>query len=813
MMHQNEELHMESIRVDIEGIVQGVGFRPFLYNLALAHGLKGWVMNRGNAGVRLRLEGDKASIDQFLDEIDKKKPAISRIDSISVEHVAPPDNFSAMTIKESEDAKGPTIVLPADIATCDECIKDLMGNGPGGKANKYFGYSFVACANCGPRFTTVVELPYDRSRTTMVDFPLCDIGQVPTCKEEYDDPKNRRFHAQAFSCPNCGPNYFLTDHAGNVLSREGDAHKQAAKKLKDGKVIAMKGIGGVHLVCDATSDRAVLRLRERKGDRKFKPFAILVVDIATARKLVEISDAEERILTSHRRPILLLKRRSSAALSPQVAPGLNSVGIMLPYMGSHHILLQYCKAQGLGPLVFTSGNRSGLPMAITNEDIVAQLESIADYFLMHDRRIEQRCDDSVGKAIADAFLLIRRSRGFVPEFIPAPVDTGGKVVLAVGPELHSTGAILKGNKLFATQYIGDVVNIETMAYLQDAMAHFQRLLRVKKKEVAAVACDAHPAFHSSAWAKELAAEMGTTLNPPYPVYHHHAHCGALALDNKLDPTEPRVYITCDGVGYGVDGNAWGGEIFSGSLTDLRRAAHLKYVPMPGGDAAVKYPARMLAAYLYGKLYRSEIESLFEDRLAHALKGGSQEREVILNLLDYGRDLPLTSSTGRLLDAMSVALGACTEMTYEGEPAIRLEGIVFPGSTVDAVLKKSYHNTFIIKERGGSIEMDMSGAFPLLIQQTNRYSGPRERARHALAFQAAVGEYLGNIAVGIATRDRIKSVGFTGGVSYNEFIFTAIRNATRAAGLEFYHHKNLPPGDGCVAAGQALLAWLAARDKA
>ncbi|MEX2680412.1 MAG: carbamoyltransferase HypF [Candidatus Sigynarchaeota archaeon] len=800
---------MESIRVDIEGIVQGVGFRPFLYNLAVAHGLKGWVMNRGNAGVRLRLEGDKASIDRFLSEIDKKKPAISRVDSISVEQVTPPENFSTMMIKDSEDAMGPAIVLPADIAICDDCIKDMTGNGPGGKANKYYMYSFVACANCGPRFTTVVDLPYDRSRTTMVDFPLCDTIQSPTCKQEYEDPNNRRFHAQAFSCPNCGPNYFLADHDGNVLSRESDAHKQAAKKIKNGNIIAMKGIGGVHLVCDATSDRAVLRLRERKGDRKFKPFAILVPDIVMARKLVEISDAEERVLTSHRRPILLLKRKFPSALSPHVAPGLNSVGIMLPYMGSHHILLQYCKAQGLGPLVFTSGNRSGVPMAITNDDIVAQLGSLADYFLMHNRRIEQRCDDSVGKTIGDAFMLIRRSRGFVPEFIPAPVDTGGKAILAVGPELHSTGAILKGNKLFATQYIGDVVNLETLTYLQQATNHFLRLLRVRGKDIAAVACDAHPTFHSSTWAKEFATAIGTSLNP---IYHHNAHCAALALDNKLDPNESRVYIACDGVGYGVDGKAWGGEIFIGSLYDLLRAAHLKYVPMPGGDVAVQHPARMLAAFLHGKMARSEIESLFADRLIHAFKGGRDEFALVLNQLDAGDKLPLTSSTGRLLDAMSVALGACTEMTYEGEPAIRLEGMVFPGSTVDPALKKSYLDSFIIKERGGSIEIDMSGAFPFLIQQTNRYTGPRDRARHALAFQVAVGEFLGNTAVSIATRDGVKSIGFTGGVSYNEFIFTAIRDAIRAAGLDFFHHKNLPPGDGCVAAGQALLAWLAARDK-
>jgi hydrogenase maturation protein HypF len=800
---------MDSVIVDIEGIVQGVGFRPFLYNLALEHGLKGWIMNRGNAGVRLRLEGEKDSIDRFMGEIDQKKPRIARVDSISVEHVTPTEHFYGLAIKESEEAKGPSIVFPADIATCDACIADMTGKVPGGKANKYYMYPFVACANCGPRFTTVADLPYDRAMTTMVDFPLCDRGAL-TCKQEYEDPKNRRFHAQAFSCPNCGPNYFLADHEGHVLSRELDALKQAVKKLKDGKIVAMKGIGGVHLVCDAANDRAVHYLRERKGERKFKPFAIMVQDIAAARRLVYMSDVEERALVSHRRPILLLKRKPSVDISAHVAPGLNSVGIMLPYMGTHHILLQYCKGQGLGPLVFTSGNQSGLPMAITNEDIVAQLGSLADCFLMHDRRIEQRCDDSVGKAIGDALLLIRRSRGFVPEHIPSPVDTGGKAVIAVGPELHSTGAILKGNKLFATQYIGNVVNLETQEYLDAAIGHFRKLLRVADGEIAAIACDAHPLFHSSTWAKELATSVRTKL---YPIYHHNAHCAALALDNKLDPSEPRVYITCDGVGYGVDGNAWGGEIFTGPLHDMQRAAHLKNVPMAGGDAAVKYPARMLAAFLHGKLARREIESLFADRLIYEFKGGREELKIILDQLDEGCNLPLTSSTGRLLDAMSVALGACSEMTYEGEPAIRLEGMVSPGSAVDPVLSKSYQDTFITKEQGNSIEMDLSGAFPFLIQKTNRYTGPSDRGRHALAFQVAVGKYLGNAAVDIAKRDGIKSIGFTGGVAYNEFIFTAIHDTIEAAGLDLIHHKNLPPGDGCVSAGQALLAWLAARDKA
>lgn len=802
------------VTINIEGIVQGVGFRPFLYNLAMAHGLKGWVKNRGNAGVQLRLEGEEEAINQFVKDIGVKKPAISRIDSLTVEKTSTLERFQGLSIIESDGSTGASIAVPADIATCDACIADMMGTGPGGKNNKYYMYPFVACANCGPRFTTVADLPYDRHMTTMVDFTLCAKAQEVTCKQEYEDPENRRFHAQAFSCPNCGPNYFLVDHEGHVLSRELDALKQSVKKLRDGHVIAMKGIGGVHLVCDATNDRAVLRLRERKGGRKFKPFAIMVPDITAARKLVHVTEIDELALTSPRRPIILLARKETAAISTHVAPGLNSVGIMLPYMGTHHVLFHFCKNHGLGPLVFTSGNASGIPMAITNEDIVAQVGTLADFFLMHDRRIEQRCDDSVGKTVGNTMLLIRRSRGFVPEYIPTPVDTGEKSIIAVGPELHSAGAILKGNKLFPTQYIGDVVNLETLTYLEAAIGHFRKLLRVQDTGIAAVACDAHPAFHSSAWARELASTMKVSL---HPVYHHHAHCAALALDKKLDPAEPRVYITCDGVGYGVDGHAWGGEIFAGPVTSLRRIARLKYVPMPGGDLAVKYPSRMLAAILHGRLSRGEVESILLDRFVDGFKEGKTEVSIVLDQLDRragpGGALPLTSSTGRLLDAMSVALGACTEASYEGEPAIRLEGMVPPGSTIDPAAVKQYRDAFSSKDDGQITELDLGGAFPLVLQQTSRYTGPRDKARNALAFQAAVGRYLGDEAVTIARREGIKEVGFTGGVSYNEFIFSGIREAIEAAGMTFLHHDALPPGDGCVAAGQALLAWLDERDKA
>jgi len=796
-----------AVMIDISGIVQGVGFRPFLYSLAIEHGLKGYILNRGNAGVRLQIEGSKEAIDSYIDDIRQKKPAIARVDAIDVTTLEMIENFDDIIIRESEDAKGPSIVLPVDIATCDDCIKDMTGKGPGGVQNKYYMYPFVACSRCGPRFTTAIDLPYDRERTTMLDFPLCDRGTNP-CNAEYNDPGNRRFHAQTFACPNCGPNYFLVDRDDHVLSRELDALKQAVKKLKEGKILAVKGIGGVHLVCDAKNDRAVLQMRARKGDRKYKPFAIMVPDLATARHMSHVTEQEMQWLTSFRRPIMLLKRKATCNVSVHVAPGLSSIGIMLPYMGTHHLLFQFCKNAGMDALVFTSGNQSGLPMAITNDDIRIQLGNLADFFLLHDRRIQQRCDDSVGKVIGDAMLLNRRSRGFVPEHVPCPVDSKGKVVIATGPELHSTAAILKGNKIFPTQYIGDVENLETLDYLEQTIAQFKRLMRMENSDIAGIACDAHPLFQSSRWAREQASALNIDV---YPVFHHHAHCASLVLDNMLDPAEPMAFIACDGVGYGTDGNAWGGEIFTGPVIDVKRVAHLKLAPMPGADQAVRYPGRMLASFLHDVMAREDLEGLLKDRYMDGFPGNDTELGIVLDQLYNDEHLPLTSSAGRVLDAASVALNLCAESTYEGEPAIRLEGVVPPGTSPDERLVQGYLESFATTASDGSGEIDLARGLLKIVQDTTQYTGQSDAARHALAFQVAMGRQLARVAIDAAKQDSLDAVGFTGGVSYDEFIFTSIKEEVEAAGLRFVHHVNLPPGDGGISAGQALVALLKHQD--
>lgn len=789
--------------IDIEGIVQGVGFRPFLFNLAKEHHLLGEILNRGNAGVRLFLEGNEAAIETFTRNIKTRAPAISRVDDVRVTEGNQAKGYASLTIKKSEDAAGPSIVLPADIATCKDCIVEMQGNGPGGKNNKYFKYPFVACAYCGPRFTTVVDLPYDRERTTMTKFPLCKDGPNP-CQDEYTDKDDRRFHAQTFACPRCGPHYSLENADGKKIASKLDAIVQTARLLQKGHVIAMKGIGGVHLLCDATNDEALAALRKRKKKRKEKPFALMALNLEVIKKHAFVSKVEEARLMSHRRPIVLLRSKPGLLVSPLVGPGLSRMGFMLPYMGTHHLLLGYCKDLDLDAIVFTSGNVSGLPMAITNEDISEQLATMADYFLLHDRPIHQRCDDSVGKVIGNKFLLIRRSRGYVPEFIPCPVDIGSNVVIATGPELFNTSAIFKGNKIFASQYIGDVVNLETLKYLESTIDHFKRLLRLNDDAITAIACDAHPMFYSSGLAREMGDRLGVNV---HPIYHHHAHCSSLVVDNRLDPEEPLVFFTCDGVGYGEDGNAWGGEIFKGNLLNLDHVGRLEYQKMPGGDLCVKFPTRMLASVLSKKINRAELQELLGANYLAAFKGGKQEIKLVLDQLDSEEKLPLTSSLGRILDAASAALGACKIRTYEGEPAMKLESMAYLSSKADDDLVLDYMSMFKNIMDKSMTTIDFSDALASMVYEPGTSTGIATKSEHARAFQSAIGRYLGELATNIANDAGIAGIGISGGVAINGYIVPEMKNVVENAGLDFYQHVNLPPGDGGVSAGQALLAWL------
>ncbi|MHA1714968.1 MAG: carbamoyltransferase HypF, partial [Promethearchaeota archaeon] len=655
----------------------------------------------------------------------------------------------------------------------------------------------------GPRFTTVIDLPYDRDRTTMVDFPLCR-NVANSCYSQYHDVNDRRFHAQTFACPACGPHYFLMERAGKILARGVDCFRAVANSIKKGLIVAMKGIGGVHLVVDATNTDAIKTLRARKKKRKYKPFALMAPDLESIKENAFISKIEEKIIQSHRRPIILLRRKASSKISELVAPGLSTLGFMLPYMGSHHLLFKYAKSIGLGPLIFTSGNISGLPMAIRNEDITKQLKVLADLFLLHDRRIYQRCDDSLGKVISNNFMLIRRSRGWVPEFVPSPIEIGDSSIIAVGPELHVTAAVFKGNKIFPSQYIGNVVNLETLDFLKSAIEHFSKLLRLNKKEISAVACDAHPLFHSTGLAESIAGDTGATL---FRILHHHAHCASLLLDNRLNPEEHVLYITTDGVGYGADGNAWGGEMFIGPLLKLSRVCHLAYLKMPGGDACVKYPARMLASVLHEKLDGNELETLLARNYLDGFRHETSEIHVVVNQLTANKNLPLTSSAGRVLDAASAALGLCSKRTYDGEPAIRLEGFGDLIDNVDEALIENYYHLFKATSVNGTVLLDFNDGIMQLVELYDGGARKKELVLNSQAFQRAFGRFLGINAVNIARENDIKMIGFSGGVAYNKFIFSELKKTIEQSKLNFFHHVNLPAGDGGVSAGQAILASL------
>ncbi|MFX0156373.1 MAG: carbamoyltransferase HypF, partial [Candidatus Hodarchaeota archaeon] len=538
----------KTIEITITGIVQGVGFRPFLYNLAHSLKLNGYILNMGNAGVRLVLQGNSHNIKKFLADIKIEKPKISFIEDIKISYLDFQEQFNKLEIRRSEQGRGISLTLPPDIAICNECLKDM--NNP--QKQKYYKYPFIACAVCGPRYTTVTELPYDRERSTMIKFPFCKQADPESCVQEYSDFKNRRFHAQTFACSVCGPHYILYNKQGRIVNNGSidSILKETAQVINDGEIVAVKGIGGTHLVC-LTNDETILKLRERKGERKYKPFAVMVPNLKIIENDLKISNEEEELITSFRKPIVLLERKKNiddSIISDQVAPGLSNVGVLLPYSGIHYLLFQYI---GEKPLVYTSGNKSYIPMAIENDDIFYQLQDLTDIFLLHNRPIYQRADDSVLRIHDDKVKLIRRSRGYVPEYLPLPFEVEIPSALATGPELAVTGAILRRNRIFPTQHIGNVTHLETYNFLIDALFHIKNLLQIKDSELKFIACDAHPTFVTTKIGNELANQHNIPL---YSVQHHYAHILSLMVENRIKQDERIIGISTDGVGYGDDGN-------------------------------------------------------------------------------------------------------------------------------------------------------------------------------------------------------------------------------------------------------------------
>jgi hydrogenase maturation protein HypF len=758
------------------GIVQGIGFRPFVYRMAVKHKLSGYVRNQGDAGVKIVVEGSEESIKRFLDSMHNEKPYLAKYEDFHVDWEKFSGKYDNFIIQKSSKNKvGGVSYLPPDIAICSDCLNDMTN-----PSDPRYHYPFTSCAICGPRYTTITRLPYDRPNTTMVDFPLCSF-----CLTEYENPLDRRYHAQTTCCSKCGPAYALYDSEGNNVNTF-NSIKKASELIAKGSIIAIKGIGGTHLACSATEDATVLRLRTRKGGRKNKPFALISSSIDKIQTFANISKREKELLLSFRRPIVLLEKKQPFPLSKFVSPNLFNVGVMLPYSGIHSLLLDNLTDAAI---ILTSANPSDSPMYIDNKTILSKGDQLADYFLLHNRDIYQRADDSVIRISNNTPAIIRRSRGWVPEPINLPFDLGELTAIGVGPLLTSTGAILMKDRCFLTQYIGNVDTLETLNFLDSSLTHLSSLLGITGYDV--VGCDLHPAYLSTKLALDYTDKFNSSLTK---AQHHHAHSVSLMVDNELPIDSQVVSIAADGVGYGTDGKIWGGEILHCSYTDFKRVAHLEEQLMVGGDRATYYPVRMLAGILSNVLSESELSDLLLKSYVDGLPGKEREIQVILVQLKKQLNLVRTTSTGRILAATSALLHACYERTYEGEPAIVLESLAHSGKLDDKL-------TFTYDKK----QNDIIPTTPIILQSLQFLSSGIPPANIALAVQNELATQFASKAIKYAKEHSIDIIGFTGGVAYNDYITTRIAKIVEAANLRFIQHNSLPCGDGGISAGQSVIA--------
>jgi hydrogenase maturation protein HypF len=733
--------------VRVEGTVQGVGFRPFVHGLALDLGLSGLVGNDAR-GVFIEIEGDAEAVERFLTGL-REPPPLAVIERISTRSL-PPDGHGGFAIVGS-DAAGPRRALVSpDSATCADCLRELRD-----PADRRYSYPFVNCTNCGPRFTIVTGVPYDRPNTTMAGFTMC-----AECAAEYRNPADRRFHAQPVCCPACGPRLSLRDARGRPLP--GEPLDAARELLRRGRVLALKGLGGYHLAATAADETAVAALRSRKH-REDKPFAVMVADLRAARLLGEVDAAEVTLLTSARRPIVLLRRRADAPLAAAVAPGNRAIGVMLPYTPLHHLLAGE-------PLVLTSGNVSDEPIAYRDDDAFARLGDIADAFLTHDRPIHVRTDDSVTRAFRGRELPVRRSRGYVPA--PVPLPGGGPAVLACGAELKNTFCLAKDGRAFVSHHIGDLENYETLRAYREGIEHVGRLFDITPS---LVAHDLHPEYLSTKYATELAEARDLPL---IGVQHHHAHIASCMADNEW--AEPVIGVAFDGTGYGSDGTLWGGEFLLADLTGAERAGHLRPVPLPGGAAAIREPWRMAAAY--GVPTDLEVA-----------RRNAATWDAVVALARGGVGSPPTSSMGRLFDAVAAVVGVRDRVNYEGQAAIELEQHADPDE----------RGTYSAGVDDGP-PFTVSGADLVLAVVDDLRTGvpvPVIAAR----FHNAVAGLVVAAAARLRETTGVTTVALSGGVFQNVLLLERCVAGLEAERFTVLTHHRVPPNDGGVSLGQAAVA--------
>ena len=755
-----DQADREARRYHVTGVVQGVGFRPFVHRLAMRHRLGGWIRN-ASGEVEIAVEGAAEEIEAFEAAMRGEAPPLARIDEIVAETEAPAgrDGFMIESSLETADQRQP---VPADVALCPSCETELRD-----PANRRYRYPFITCTDCGPRYTVIEALPYDRERTSMRHFTPC-----PLCEAEYRDPTSRRYHSETNSCPDCGPRLWL-DETGSVTASEGaDAVARAVERLGQGAIVAVRGMGGFHLACDATSGAAVSRLRTRKG-RDAKPFAVMVASVADARRLAQVSEREAELLRSRERPIVLMRAVSGSPVAEEVAPGLNTIGVMLASTPLHLLLLH-----GAGvPLVMTSGNRSEEPIATANEESRERLGTIADAYLLHDREILTRADDSVMRLVGGAPVFLRRARGFAP--IPIELPLASPVpLLAVGPHLKNTFTLVHGRTAWVSQHIGDLESLETLRHFETTLETVRRLFHVVPDVVVR---DLHPGYLST----RLAEQRG--LDCVISVQHHHAHIAAVMGEHGV--TEPVLGVAFDGTGYGEDGAVWGAEFLLADLKSFRRLAHLRYAPLPGGDLAARRPWRAALGY-------AMMDHASRPILAPAWEGiPAAEVALAEQQVEAGVNAPLASSMGRLFDAAAAVIGVRQVSFYEGQAAMELESLAADR---------------IASEHACRIEEDGRGGWVINpIPLLSRLAHLRRRRvpvpELAADFHASIAWMAADVVRHAADRYGISTVALGGGVFQNARLLASLTRRLEARGMRVLAPQRLSPNDGSVSYGQAVVA--------
>jgi hydrogenase maturation protein HypF len=763
--------HLIGKHIHITGVVQGVGFRPFVYGLATRYGLRGWVCNT-SAGVDIEVDGLSETLERFVAALTAEAPPLARIESVVVSEIAN-NGFTSFEIRHSASNPDDFLPISPDITLCEDCKRELLDPN-----DRRYLYPFINCTNCGPRFTIIKDIPYDRPLTTMADFVMCE-----DCATEYADPLNRRFHAQPVACPKCGPKVWLVEKETN-RQLDTSAMEAVRQLLAEGKIVAIKGLGGFHLACDATNDAAVAELRRRKG-RIDKPFALMAHSVEAIEQFCEVTPEERALLESKEHPIVLLNKKADG-ISPRVAPGQATIGFMLPYTPLHELLFypshRTAHAQRVHvsliphPLVMTSGNFSEEPIATENDDALNRLAPLADAFLLHDRDIHIRCDDSVVRIFEGKELPIRRSRGYAP--YPVKLPFTAPTILAAGAELKNTFCVTRDNYAFLSHHVGDLENYETLKSFEDGVAHFERLFRINPE---IIAYDLHPNYLATRYALDRIERDGLKS---IGVQHHHAHIAACLAENNWNGVRPIIGVAFDGTGYGTDGAIWGGEFLSADYRGFERVAHLDYMPLPGGDVATRHPYRIALSYLH----QARIQ--WDNDLAPVRAASSIEQAAIRKQIESGINAFPTSSMGRLYDAVASICDVRQHVNYEGQAAIEFE----------ALADETEEQSYLFEIESDRVKID--GVIRAVAADV-RSGVPTPLI--AARFHNGLAQLVLEMCQTMRRERGLQEVALSGGVWQNVTLLRKTLQRLRAAQFTVYVHHLVPPNDGGLALGQAIIA--------